>query len=92
MLTELGPKGPILSKQSGMTCYAHPMRPESRGHIHITANDAGRAPAINFNFLSSPIDAELTVRAIRIAQSVMRAPAMQPFRLTETCAGRGPDA
>jgi choline dehydrogenase len=70
-----------------MTCYAHPMRPVSRGRIHITANDAGRAPAINFNFLSSPIDAELTVRAIRIAQSVMRAPAMQPFRLTEIAPG-----
>jgi len=87
MLTELTPKGPILSKQSGMTCYAHPMRPESRGHIHITANDARRAPAINFNFLSSPIDAELTVRAIRIAQSIMRAPAMQPFLLTEIAPG-----
>ncbi|HET6605340.1 MAG TPA: GMC oxidoreductase, partial [Rhodopila sp.] len=46
-----------------------------------------RAPAINFNFLSSPIDAELTVRAIRIAQSIMRAPAMQPFLLTEIAPG-----
>ena len=36
MLTEPGPKGPMISRQSGMTCYAHPMRPESKGHIHIT--------------------------------------------------------
>ena len=88
MLTEPGPKGPIISKQSGFTCYAHPMRPESKGNIHITAADARRPPAIHFNFLSVPIDAELTVRAIRIAQSVMRAPAMAPLQLTEL--GPGP--
>ena len=57
MLTEPGPKGPRISRQSGMTCYAHPMRPESKGHIHITSADPRRPPAINFNFLSSPLDA-----------------------------------
>ena len=51
-----------------MTCYAHPMRPESKGHIHIVSADPRRPPAINFNFLSSPVDAELTVRAVRIAR------------------------
>ena len=83
MLTEPGPKGPRLSRQSGMTCYAHPMRPESRGHIHITAADVRRPPAINFNFLSSPIDAELTIRAVRIARSVMTAPAMAQLQISE---------
>jgi choline dehydrogenase len=73
-----------------MTCYAHPMRPESKGHIHIASADAGKAPAINFNFLSVPIDAELTVKAIRIAQSIMTAPALAPFQLTELAPG--PDA
>ena len=45
-----------------MTCYAHPMRPESRGHIHIVSSDPRRPPAINFNFLSSPVDAALARR------------------------------
>ena len=44
MLTEPGPKGPKISRQSGMTCYAHPMRPESKGHIHITSADPRRPP------------------------------------------------
>ena len=83
MLTDRGPDGPRMSRQSGMTCYAHPMRPESRGHIHITAADPRRPPAISFNFLSAPIDAELTLRAIRIARAVMTAPAMAPLRMTE---------
>jgi choline dehydrogenase len=87
MLTEPGPKGPKLSHQSGVTCYAHPMRPDSKGHIHITSADPRRPPAINFNFLSSPIDAELTVRAIRIARALMTAPALAHLQVTEIAPG-----
>jgi choline dehydrogenase len=87
MLTEPGPKGPRISRQSGFTCYAHPMRPESKGHIHIVSADPHRPPAINFNFLSSPPDAELTVRAIRIARAVMTAPAMAPLQVSEVAPG-----
>jgi choline dehydrogenase len=87
MLTEPGPKGPKISSQSGVTCYAHPMRPESKGHIHIVAADAHRPPAINFNFLSSPVDAEITVRAVRIARAVMTAPAMAPMLVSEIAPG-----
>jgi len=87
MLMEPGPKGPRLSRQSGMTCYAHPMRPESRGHIHITAADPRRPPAIRFNFLSSPVDAALTVRAVRLARRIMTAPAMARLQVTEVAPG-----
>ena len=87
MLTEPGPNGPKLSRQSGMTCYAHPMRPESKGHIHIVSSDPRQPPAINFNFLSSPIDAEITARAVRIARSVMTAPALAPLQVTELAPG-----
>jgi choline dehydrogenase len=89
MLTEPGPKGPKISRQSGMTCYAHPMRPESKGHIHIVSADPGRPPAINFNFLSSPVDATLTARAVRIARAIMTAPAMAPLQVTEIAPGAG---
>jgi choline dehydrogenase len=87
MFTEPGPKGPKLSRESGVTCYAHPMRPESKGHIHIVSADAGQPPAINFNFLSSPMDAELTARAVRIARAVMTAPALAPLQVTEAAPG-----
>ncbi len=90
MLTEPGPNGPRIAARSGMTCYAHPMRPESRGSIHISAADPRQQPAIRFNFLSSPIDAELTVNAIRIARQVMNAPAMAPLAVHEIAPG--PDA
>ncbi len=87
MLTEPGPRGPRISRQSGVTLYAHPMRPESKGQVHITAADPRRPPAINFNFLSSPPDAELTVRAVRIARAIMTAPAMAPFQVSEVAPG-----
>ena len=85
--TEAGPNGPRIAAQSGMTCYAHVMRPESKGNIHITSADPKAAPAIHFNFLSSPVDATLTVRAIQIARSVMYATAMAPLRMTEIAPG-----
>ena len=87
MLMETGPRGPRLSRQSGMTCYAHPMRPESRGHIHITAADPRRPPEIRFNFLSSPVDAALTVQAVRLARRIMTAPAMARLQVAEVAPG-----
>ena len=87
MLMEPGPKGPKIARQSGVTCYAHPMRPESKGHIHVVSADPNKPPAINFNFLSSPVDSELTVRAVRIARAIMTAPAMAPLQVTEMAPG-----
>ncbi len=87
MLTEPGPKGPVISKQSGMTCYAHPMRPESRGHIHIRSADPRVPPAITFAYPTAEIDAVLTVRAIRIARAIMTAKAMAPLQVSELAPG-----
>ncbi len=87
MLTEPGRNGPKISSQSGVTCYAHPLRPESKGHIHITSADVRTPPAINFNFLSAQIDADTTVRAIRIARSIMTARAMAPMQPRELAPG-----
>src|SRR5262252_9533811 len=89
MLTEPSPRGPRISRQSGLTLYAHAMRPESKGHVHIAAADPRKPPAINFNFLSSPPDAELTVRAVRIAREIMTVPAMTPLQMSEVAPGAG---
>ena len=63
------------------------MRPESKGSIHIVSADPNAPPAINFNFLSSPTDAEITVRAVRIARAVMTAPALAHLLVTELAPG-----
>src|SRR5204862_6690945 len=41
----------------------------------------------NFYCLSSPVDAEITVRAVRIARAIMTAPAMAPLQLSEMAPG-----
>ncbi|HET7884046.1 MAG TPA: GMC family oxidoreductase N-terminal domain-containing protein [Acetobacteraceae bacterium] len=87
MLSEPGPKGPTISRQSGLTCYAHPMRPESKGSIHVNSADPRRPPAISFNFLSSSLDAGVTVRAVRIARAIMTAPAMAHLQVSELAPG-----
>ena len=76
-----------VSRQAGVTCYAHAMRPESTGRIHITSADAKVPPAINFNFLSAEPDGEITVRAVRIARAVMTAPAMAALGTRELLPG-----
>ncbi len=88
MYTQPGPRGPVVAPKSGVSCYAHPMRPESKGHIHITSADPGRPPAINFNFLSAAVDGELTVRAVRIARAIMTARALAPLQVTEDAPGK----
>ncbi|MBH68430.1 MAG: choline dehydrogenase [Rhodospirillaceae bacterium] len=77
-----------LSTASGVTCYAHAMRPESTGHIHINSSDPHRPPSIFFNFLSVDIDIEITLKAIRIARAIMTAPAMAQLQITETAPGK----
>ena len=63
------------------------MRPESRGHIHIQSADPRTPPAINFNFLSSPLDIQVTIAAVRIARAVMTAPAMLALQTKELAPG-----
>ena len=90
MLYELNRNGgPKLSKQSGLTCYAHAMRPESKGSVHIKEARAGVQPDIRYNFLSSPADQDLTVQAIRVARAIMTAPAMAELGVTELLPGSG---
>ncbi len=87
MFVEQAPTGPRIARESGVTCYAHPMRPESTGHVHVVAADPRIPPAIRFNFLSAPADAELTVRAVLIARAIMTAPAMAALQTTELAPG-----
>ena len=63
MLTEPAPKGPKIAKPVGHDL----LRPsdaagEQGQHPHHLGRSATTPPAINFNFLSSPVDAELTVQ------------------------------
>ena len=75
------------SRQSGVTLYAHPIRPESHGSVHAASADPRQPPAIRFNFLSAAADRSLAVAAVRRARQVMTAPAMASLGMTEIAPG-----
>ena len=63
------------------------MRPESTGSIHINSKNTTDPPIIKFNFLSTEIDIDVTLKAIRMARSIMTAPVMEPLQITEASPG-----
>ncbi len=77
-----------LAKETGITIIAQQLRPESKGSIHIKTADAGKPPAIRFNFLAESIDRECLLSTMRITRSLMEAPAMAWLDPEETAPGR----
>ena len=62
-----------ISKQRGVTLNINVLRSESLGDIHIKSADPAEAPAIRFNFMTSPYDREGTVAAMRKARELFAA-------------------
>jgi choline dehydrogenase len=59
------------------------LRPESRGHVHITSPDPFAAPSIRPNYLSTPNDRRIAAEAIRLTRRIAAAPALAPFEPEE---------
>jgi choline dehydrogenase len=76
-----------LAKQSGITAIMHILRSESLGSIHVASKSANRPPEIRFNFLSSQLDRDVTLEAMRITRRIMMAPAMQGIATGEIAPG-----
>ncbi|MFD1697451.1 GMC family oxidoreductase [Roseibium aestuarii] len=52
------------------------LRPESRGHVHITSSDRSVQPEILANYLSTETDRRVAADAIRLTRRIMSAPAL----------------
>jgi choline dehydrogenase len=63
-----------LDKQAGMTIITHQLRPESKGSVHVTAADAGKPPAIRFNFLAERADRDCVLACMRTVRRIVEAP------------------
>jgi len=59
------------------------LRPESRGRIDIASSDAGDAPRIAPNYLSTEGDRRTAIDAIRQVRGIMAQPAMARYRPEE---------
>jgi len=79
--------GEPLHRYPAVTVSVCNLRPESRGTVHVTANDTALAPEIRPNYLSTPGDRLLAARSIRHARSLMETRAIARFRPQEMLPG-----
>ena len=81
------PKKRQLHKFPGMTVSIYQLRPESLGSIHIQSPDASDQPAINFNFLTDPIDRDAMIAGFKKIREIMNTNAMRDIRGEEFSPG-----
>jgi len=60
-----GARGYDLAKDSGFFVGAFQCRPESRGSVSITSTDAAAPPRVAFNHLSTPLDVQTSLDAMK---------------------------
>ncbi|SNR53248.1 FAD-binding protein [Paracoccus sediminis] len=70
-----------------MTASVCNLRPESRGSVHVIGPDFRAHPAIRPNYLSTPGDRDVAVRAIRLARKIAAQPAFTRFDPSEHVPG-----
>lgn len=72
---------------SGITSSVCQLRPESRGSIRIKSPDPHAHPAIRPDYLSTPLDQETAVAAMRMSRAIADSKAMSPFIVKERVPG-----
>ena len=75
--------GLVMHPFSGFTSSVCQLRPESRGHIHITSPDAYEHPKIIANYLTATADQLCAIRAVRFAREMTQMPSLKPFVVRE---------
>jgi choline dehydrogenase-like flavoprotein len=75
---------------SGITSSVCQLRPESRGHIHISTPRAADYPKIVPNYLSATADQLCAVRAVKFARAMTETKALSPFIVREHVPSNNP--
>ncbi|MBT0958948.1 GMC family oxidoreductase N-terminal domain-containing protein [Alphaproteobacteria bacterium KMM 3653] len=75
---------------SGITSSVCQLRPESRGHIHISSPKAQDYPKIVPNYLSATADQLCAIRAVKFARAMTKTKALSPFVVREHVPGNDP--
>ncbi|MEH6691934.1 MAG: GMC family oxidoreductase N-terminal domain-containing protein [Pseudorhizobium pelagicum] len=66
-----------------MTASVCNLRPDSRGSVHVKSSDFAAAPAIRPNYLSTPSDRDVAVRAIRLTRRIVSEPSFARYHPEE---------
>lgn len=72
---------------SGVTASVCMLRPESRGHLHITSADHAVQPAIVANYLAEEIDRQVTLDGMKLARRIAEQPAFKQHLKREVVPG-----
>jgi choline dehydrogenase-like flavoprotein len=81
--------GRRLSLGYGLTLHVCDLLPKSRGRISLASPDPAAAPRIAANYLGHPDDLPTLVNGLKIARSIVGAPALQRYVARETLPGQG---
>ncbi|AJZ57072.1 FAD dependent oxidoreductase family protein [Paraburkholderia fungorum] len=81
----------VLESEPGVSCGVWQMRPESRGHVHITSNKLLAAPTIAPSYLSSELDRNTMVEGLKIGRQIFSQPGIAKYVVNETVPGRQAD-
>jgi len=72
---------------SGVTSSVCVLRPESRGHLHITSADPVAQPAIVANYLGEEVDRQVTIDGMKLARRIAEQPAFKQHLKREVVPG-----
>ena len=79
--------GTAPASSHGYQVHVGPMYSDARGSVTIRSTDPTIHPAIRFNYLSTEQDRREWPEAIRVARSILNAPAFEPFNGGELSPG-----
>ncbi len=73
--------------QGGVTLNSAYLRPRSRGTVRLASSDPLAAPLIDPNYWEDPLDREMSIRGLKLAQDIMRQAPLKPFVKAERLPG-----
>ncbi|MBB4846259.1 choline dehydrogenase [Paucibacter oligotrophus] len=79
--------GDPLHRFPAFTASVCDLRPSSRGSVHLVSAEAGAAPQIAPNYLSTERDRQLAASALRLTRHIVSRPALAPYQPEEFLPG-----
>jgi choline dehydrogenase-like flavoprotein len=76
-----------LESRPGMNVACHPLRPTSRGHIHITSADPAALPQTVPNYRATASDRQLMIDTVKAARAYAASAPLRPLIAAETYPG-----